>query len=183
MARLHYSAICSLDGYVADADGGWSWAFPDEEVHAFVNDQERETGTMLLGRRMYDVLKVWDTMEDDAPVIRDFAAIWRGIDKIVFSRTLEEVSTARTTLERSFDPEAIGARKAAAGRDLSIGGGELAGQALASGLVDEVRLILYPAIVGGGTPALPDGLRLDLELVAEGRFACGAVHLRYAVRG
>lgn len=183
MARLVYSAICSLDGYVADADGGWSWAVPDEEVHAFVNNQEREIGTMLLGRRMYEVLSAWETMEADNEVIRDFAAIWRAADKVVFSRTLEAVSTARTTLERAFEPEAIAARKAAAERDLSVGGGELAGQALAAGLVDEIRLIAYPAIVGGGTPALPEGLRLDLELEAEGRFACGAVHLRYAVRG
>jgi dihydrofolate reductase len=184
MALLTYSAICSLDGYVADTDGRWEWAFPDEEVHAFVNDQERGVGTMLLGRRMYDVLKVWDTMgDDDNEIVRDFAAIWLGIDKVVYSRTLDEVPTARTTLERTFEPEAIRARKAAADRDLSIGGGELAGQALAAGLVDELRLIQYPVIVGGGTPALPDGLRVDLELAEEGRFACGAVHLRYVVRG
>ena len=181
MARLLYAALASLDGYVADADGRWDWAMPDEEVHAFVNDLTRPVGTHLYGRRMYEVLSVWETMpEQPQPeVIADYARIWQAADKVVYSRSLEEVTTARTRLERSFDPETVRAMKASAPRDLSIGGPELAAQALAAGLVDEVHLLLAPAIVGGGTRALPDGVRLDLELVDERRFANGMVYAGY----
>ena len=184
MAALIYSAIASLDGYVADVDGGFDWAAPDEEVHAAVNDLERTIGTHLLGRRMYEVLLAWETMDTgpEPEVIRDFAGIWRSADKVVFSRTLEGVSSARTRLEREFDPEAVQRLKASATRDLAVGGPELAAQALRAGLVDELHLFLNPVLVGGGTPALPDGLRLDLELLDERRFGNGVVHLHHRVR-
>jgi dihydrofolate reductase len=172
---LVYSAIASLDGYVADADGRFEWSAPDEEVHAFVNDLERPVGTFLLGRRMYEVLSPWDTMDDPAPVMRDFAQIWRAADKVVYSRTLGEPSTARTRIEREFDPEAVRRMEG----ELSIGGPELAGQAIRAGLVDELHLFLSPVVVGGGTAALPDGVRWDLELVEERRFGNGVVFLRY----
>ena len=182
MARLVYATICSLDGYVADVDGKWEWAVPDEEVHAFVNDLERPIGTYLYGRRMYEVLVAWETMDDEHPLMRDYAQIWRAADKIVYSRTLEEPASARTRIERAFEISAVRRLKALSAADLSIGGPELAGQALAAGLVDELHLLLAPAIVGGGTRALPDGLRLDLELLAERRFGNGFQHLHYRVR-
>ena len=185
MARLIYAAIASLDGYVADADGGFAWSMPDEEVHAAVNDLERTVGTHLLGRRMYEVLLAWETMDtgpEQPEVIRDYAGIWRSADKVVYSRTLEGVSSARTRLEREFDPEAVRRLKASATRDLAVGGPELAAQALRAGLVDELHLFLNPVVVGGGTPALPDGLRLDLELLGERRFGNGVVHLHHRLR-
>jgi dihydrofolate reductase len=182
MAKLIYAAITSLDGYVADESGNWDWSFPDEEVHTFVNEMERPVGTYLLGRRMYDVLQVWETMDDPAPAMRDYAALWRAAEKIVFSRTLEEVSSARTRIEREFDPEAIRALKDSAGSDLSIGGPNLAAEALRAGLVDEVRLLVSPVVVGGGNPALPDGVRVDLELLGERRFGNGVVYLHYRTR-
>jgi dihydrofolate reductase len=174
---LVYSALASLDGYVADADGRFEWAAPDAEVHAFVNDLERGVGTMLLGRRMYEVLAVWETMDEPEPEMRDFAEIWRAADKVVYSRTLETVATARTRIEREFDPEAVRAMKAEV--DVSIGGPELAGHALRAGLVDELQLLISPILVGGGTAALPDGVRRELELVEERRFGNGVVFLRY----
>jgi dihydrofolate reductase len=180
MAKLIYTAITSLDGYIADEDGRFDWSAPDAEVHAFVNDQEREVGTYLLGRRLYDVMAVWETMDDPEPVMRDYAQIWRAATKIVYSRTLGDVSSARTRIERDFDPDAIRALKAAAGADLSIGGAELAAQALHAGIVDECRLFLSPVVVGGGTAALPSGLRLGLELLDERRFGNGVVYLRYS---
>ncbi len=172
---LVYSAIASLDGYVADADGRFEWSAPDEEVHAFVNDLERPVGTLLLGRRMYEVLAPWETMDDPAPVMSDFAQIWRSADKVVYSRTLAEPSTARTRIEREFDPEAVRHMEG----ELSIGGSELAAQAIRAGLVDELRLFVSPIVVGGGTAALPDGVRWELELVEERRFGNGVVFLRY----
>jgi dihydrofolate reductase len=172
---LVYSAIASLDGYVADADGHFEWSAQDEEVHAFVHDLERPVGTFLLGRRMYEVLSPWDTMDDPAPIMRDFAQIWRAADKVVYSRTLAEPSTARTRIEREFDPDAVRGMQG----ELSIGGPELAGQAIRAGLVDELRLFVSPVVVGGGTAALPDGVRWDLELVEERRFGNGVVFLRY----
>jgi dihydrofolate reductase len=185
MAKLIYSAIASLDGYVADERGEFGWARPDEEVHQFVNDLEREVGTYLYGRRMYEVLAVWETMggDDAHPVIRDYADVWRSADKIVYSRTLTEASSARTRIEREFDPDEVRRMKEDADRPIAVGGAELAAQALHAGLVDELHLFLAPAIVGGGTRALPDGLRLDLELVAERRFASGFVHLHHRVAG
>jgi dihydrofolate reductase len=181
VAKLIYAALSSLDGYVADAEGNFDWAEPDEEVHAFVNDLERTVGTQLLGRRMYEVLLPWETMDvtDQPPVIRDFAEIWRGADKVVYSTTLEAVSSARTRIERAFDPEAVRRMKASADRDLAVGGPNLAGQAIAAGLVDELHLFLSPVLVGGGTRALPDDVRVPLELLDERRFGNGTVYLRY----
>jgi dihydrofolate reductase len=179
VARLIYSAIASLDGYVADEDGRWDWSVPDAEVHAAVNDLTRPAGTHLLGRRMYDVLVAWETIEDDEPEIRDFAELWRGADKVVYSRTLAEPRSARTRIEREFVPEAIRAMKAEAERDLYIAGPELAAQAFAAGLVDDCHLFLSPVIVGGGKRALPDGVQVRLELAGERRFGNGVVHLAY----
>jgi dihydrofolate reductase len=184
MGRLIYAAIASLDGYVADEGGNFDWSAPDEEVHAFVNELQRTVGTQLLGRRMYEVLAVWDTIDtgpDQEPVMREFAELWRAADKVVYSRTLGSVSTARTRLDRDFDPEAVRALKAEADRDLTVGGPGLAEQALRAGLVDDVHLFLSPVVVGGGTRALPDGLRLDLTLVDDRRFRNGVVHLGYRV--
>ena len=185
MGRLVYSAICSLDGYVNDERGVFDWAAPDEEVHRFVNEQERDIGTYLYGRRMYDVMRFWETAgaepgESDALV--DFARIWRAADKVVFSTTLDEATTDRTRLEHSFDAGSVRRLVDEAGTDVSIGGPTIAAEALRAGLVDDVHLLLNPVVVGGGTAALPDGLRLDLELVDEFRFAGGVVHLHYAVR-
>ena len=173
MARLMYLAQMSLDGYVADEDGAWDWTIPDDEVHAFINDLERPIRTHLYGRRMYEVLRPWETMDAQPghpPVVYDFAAVWRAADKVVYSRTLEAVDTARTRLEREFDPETVRGMKESAEADLLIGGPELAGRAFAAGLVDDVHLFAAPVIVGGGTRALPDHVRLDLELVDERRF-------------
>jgi dihydrofolate reductase len=182
MARLIYSAIASLDGYVADEDGRFDWAAPDEQVHAFVNDLMRPVGTHLYGRRLYEVMAGWETdptLAEQSPVMRDFAELWQAADKIVYSTTLAAPSTARTRIERAFDPAAVGELKAAADRDLLVGGPELAAQAFAAGLVDECRLFLAPIIVGGGKQALPDHVRLRLELLDERRFGNGMVHLRY----
>jgi dihydrofolate reductase len=183
VASLTYSAIASLDGYTADASGSFDWAAPDAEVHAFVNDLERHAGTYLYGRRMYETMAVWETMDVAAEPepMRDYAEIWRAADKVVYSRTLAEASTPRTRIEREFEPDAVRAMKAAAGRDLSIGGPGLAAHALRAGVVDELQLFLVPVVVGGGTRALPDGLRLDLELLDQRRFAGGAVYLHYRV--
>ena len=181
MAQLIYLTTASLDGYIADADGGFGWAEPDEEVHRFVNDLVRTVGTHLLGRRMYEVMTFWETDEasNDTGYMGDFARIWQDADKIVYSRTLADVPTARTRLERDFDPDAVRALKESQGRDLGIGGAELAGHALHAGLVDELHLIVAPAVVGGGTRALPDGLFLRLELVDQRRFSGGMAYLRY----
>lgn len=185
MAKLILSALGSLDGYTTDADGSFDFAAPDEEVHAFVNDLARPVGTQLLGRRTYEVLEVWDTMDlsDEPAPMRDFQDIWKGSDKVVYSRTLEATPAPRTRLEREFEPDAVRALKVSADRDLAIGGPELAGHALRAGLVDELQLFLAPVVVGGGSRTLPDAVRLDLELQAERRFAGGFVFLQYAVRG
>jgi dihydrofolate reductase len=179
---LIYSAIASLDGYVADADGDFGWAFPDEEVHAFVNELERPIGTYLYGRRMYEVMAAWETLDDEHPVARDFAKLWRAADKIVYSRTLAKVSTARTRIERAFDPVAVRALKAEAARDLSVGGPELAAAAFAAGLVDECWLVVAPVLVGSGTEAFPGAATVTLELTEERRFGNGMVYLHYRVR-
>jgi len=186
MAKLIYSVIASLDGYVADEDANFDWAAPDEEVHAFVNDLERPVGTYLYGRRMYEVMAYWETahtLADEPPVIRDYTRIWQAADKIVYSKTLEAVSSTRTRIERDFDPEAVRQLKASAGRDLSVGGPDLAAQAIRAGLVDEYHLLVVPVMVGGGTRWLPDDVRFELELVDERRFAGGVVHLHYRRRG
>jgi dihydrofolate reductase len=185
MAKLIYSAIASLDGYVEDAAGKFDWAAPDDEVHAFINDFERPVGTYLYGRRMYETMRSWETVSagaDQPAVSRDFAEIWRAAEKIVYSGTLERVSSARTRIERDFDPDAIRGLKQASGRDLTIGGAELAGQAIAAGLVDELHLLLVPILVGAGKRALPDHVgRLQVELLSERRFRDGVVSLNYRV--
>jgi dihydrofolate reductase len=185
MARLIYSAITSLDGYVADEDGNFDWAAPDEEVHRFVNELERPVGAYLYGRRMYEVMAFWetaDTVADKPTAMQDFAAIWQAADKIVYSKTLETASSARTLIERDFDPEAVRQMKASAESDISMGGPGLAAQAMRAGLVDELHLFLNPVVVGGGTPALPDDVRLQLELLGQRRFVSGVVHLHYRFR-
>jgi dihydrofolate reductase len=185
MARLIYSAITSLDGYVADEDGGFDWAAPDEEVHRFVNDLERPVGTYLYGRRMYEVMVYWETahtLAEQPPSVQDFAEIWQAADKIVYSKTLGTVSSARTRIERDFDPEAVRQMKESAGRDITVGGPDLAAQAIRAGLVDECHLFLAPIVVGGGKQSLPDDVRLKLELRDVRRFGNGVVYLHYHTR-
>jgi len=184
MAKLVYSAIASLDGYTADDNGNFDWAAPDPEVLAFVNDLERGFGTYLYGRRMYETMLFWETFdaaEADPPAVCDFAGIWQGAAKVVYSRTLDVVSSATTRIERVFDPEAVLRMKQTAGQDLSIGGPDLGGQAMAAGLVDELHLFLTPVTVGGGTPALPRHVYADLELLDVNRFAGGVVHLHHGI--
>jgi len=178
---LVYSAIASLDGFVEDAQGGFGWAKPDHEVHAFVNELERPIGTYLYGRRMYETMVYWDTDDNSDAVARDYASIWRSAEKVVFSRTLQTPSSAKTRVEPSFDPEAISKLKETSQADLTVGGAELAGQAIAAGLVDECRLFVVPALVGGGKRALPDNVRANLELLSERRFRGGVVYLRYRI--
>lgn len=181
MARLIYSAITSLDGYVADEDGNFDWAAPDEEVHAFVNDLEQSVGTYLYGRRMYEVMVAWETMPltGEPNVVRDFAEMWRTADKVVYSTTLETTSSARTRIERDLDPEAVRQMKTTAGPDISVGGPGLAASAIKAGLVDECHLFLTPILVGGGTRSLPDDVRVKLELLDERHFRNGVVYLHY----
>jgi dihydrofolate reductase len=185
VAKLIYSNIASLDGYIEDEDGEFGWARPSEEVHAFENELMRPLGTHLYGRRLYETMRFWETDDpgfDESPVYRDFATIWRATDKIVYSRTLDEPSTARTQIEREFDPEAVRRLKESADRDLAIGGPGLASEAFRAGLVDEIHLVLVPVVVGGGKPALPKGVQANLELLDERRFDNGSVHLHYRVR-
>ncbi len=185
MGKLIYSALTSLDGYVADEDGRFDWAEPDEEVHTFVNDLERPVGTYLYGRRMYEVMAAWvvaETVADQPPYMKDYAEIWKAADKIVFSKTLESASTARTRIERDFDPEAVRRMKASAASDIAVGGPDLAAQAIRAGLVDEYHLFLAAIVVGGGNPSLPNDVRVKLELLDERRFGNGVVYLRYLVR-
>jgi dihydrofolate reductase len=186
VAELLYSAITSLDGMVVDADGRFDWARPDEELHAVVNDQERSVGTYLYGRRMYEVMVAWETMQaapGQQDAAADYSGIWQAADKVVYSTTLPAVSSARTRMERVFDPDAVRRLKAAADQDLSVGGPGLAAAAFRAGLVDQVDLFIHPVVVGGGTPALPTGVRLDLELAGERRIGSGVVHLRYRIGG
>jgi dihydrofolate reductase len=185
VAKLVYAAIASLDGYVEDKSGGFDWAAPDEQVHAFVNDLERPIGTYLYGRRMYETMLYWETVgtgAERAAVSRDFAKLWRAAEKVVYSRTLQTASSARTRIERGFDPAAIRKLKESATRDISVGGAQLAGEAMAAGLVDECHLFLHPILVGGGKRALPDGVRVRLELLDSRRFSSGVMHLHYGVR-
>ena len=182
MAKLIYSAITSLDGYVADEDGNFDWAVPDEQVHAFVNDLERPIGTYLYGRRMYEVMVGWetaDTFTEQSAVMRDFARIWQAAEKVVYSKTLQAVPSIRTRIERAFDAAAVRQIKATTERDISVGGPELAAHAIRARLVDEYHLLVVPVLVGGGKPSLPDGIRMDLELLDERRFDSGVVHLHY----
>ena len=185
MAKLIYSAIGSLDGYVEDEQGSFDWAAPDEQVHAFVNDLERPIGTYLYGRRMYETMVFWETAStsgDQPAAARDFAQIWQAAEKVVYSRTIQTLSSARTRIERDFDPSAIRRLKESSDSDISVGGAELASRAIAAGLVDECHLFLCPIVVGGGKRALPDDVRVELELLAERRFRSGVVHLHYRVR-
>ena len=185
MARLIYATIASLDGYVADADGNFDWAAPDEEVHRFVNDLERPIGTYLYGRRMYEVMAYWEsahTIAGQPPFVTEFAELWQAADKIVYSKTLTEVTSARTRIEREFDPEAVRRLKATAERDITVGGPHIAAQAFKHGLVDECHVFIAPAIVGGGTRSLPDGVRAGLELLDQCRFDNGVVHLHYRTK-
>lgn len=185
MGQLIYSGIISLDGYLADSQGNFDWSAPDEEVHAFVNDLERAAGTYLFGRRMYEVMSIWDTMggPEDPPVIQDFARIWRGADKVVYSSSLAHATTARTRVERSFNPDAVRELKAGTDRNIGIGGATLAAAALRAGLVDECQIFVNPVAVGGGLRYLPDELNLRLDLVDEHRFGNGVVYLRYRCLG
>jgi dihydrofolate reductase len=185
MARLIYAAIASLDGYIEDENGRFDWAEPDEEVHAFVNDLERPVGTYLYGRRMYETMAGWETdpsLAEHSREMRDFAEIWQAADKIVYSRSLETASTERTRIERDFDPDAVRELKAAAARDLGVGGPDLAAHAFRAGLVDECHLFLAPILVGNGKPAFPDDVRVTLELLDERRFGNGTVYLAYRAR-
>ena len=183
MAKLIYSAIASLDGYVEDESGNFDWAAPDEELHSFVNDLERPVGTYLYGRRMYETMVFWETahtLAGQRPVLQDFAEIWQAADKVVYSRTLEAASSARTKIERDFDSDAIRRLKATAVCDITIGGAELAAQAIEARLVDEYHLFLTPIVVGGGKRFLPVDTHVELELLDERRFDSGVVHLHYS---
>ncbi|MGG7104097.1 dihydrofolate reductase family protein [Rhodococcus sp. 24CO] len=182
MVNLEYSAICSLDGYVADDEGNFDWAMPDAEVHGFANNLERDVGTHLYGRRMYEVMTAWETMADPDPIADEFGRIWRRADKVVYSTTLAEPSTQRTRIERAFDPEAVRAMKARATQDISISGPTLAAHAIAAGLVDEIHLFLCPVMVGSGLRALSADVRVDLELLEQKAFRSGVVYLRYGVK-
>lgn len=181
MAKLIYSGIMSLDGYVADAAGSFDWSMPDDEVHGFVNDLTQPVGTFLCGRRLFEVMIVWETLDltDQPPAMRDFAQLWRAADKVVYSTTLTDAVSSRTRIEPHFDPDAIRRLKASEDRDIAIGGPDLAAQAIRAGLVDEYQLFLSPVVVGGGKAFLPDDVRLSLELLDERRFANGVVYLRY----
>jgi dihydrofolate reductase len=185
LTKLIYTVITSLDGYVADEDGNFDWAAPSDEVHAFVNDLERPIGTYLYGRRLYEVMVAWESMPNLAAqpaVIRDYAAIWQAADKIIYSSTLEATSSARTRIERAFDPDGVRRMKALAASDIGVGGPTLAATAIKAGLVDEYHLFLHPIVVGGGTQALPHHVRVNLELLDERRFAGGEVHLHYRAK-
>jgi dihydrofolate reductase len=185
VAKLIYAAIASLDGYIEDEGGKFDWAEPDEEAHAFINDLERPVGTYLYGRRMYEVMTAWETLPDLAnqpPALRDFAEIWRAADKIVYSGTLEAVVTARTRIERDFDPDTVRELKTAAERDVAVGGAELAAHAFRAGLVDELHLFVAPVVVGGGKRSLPANVRLELELLDERRFDGGMLYVRYRTK-
>lgn len=182
MGKLIYSFLVSLDGYIADADGNFDWAMPDEEVHAFINDLQRPLGTHLYGRRLYETMAGWETdptLAAHSEVMRDFAEQWQAAEKFVYSTTLQQVSTGRTRIERSFSPDALRQLKATVTHDLSIGGAGLAAHAVKAGLVDEYQVFVAPVATGGGTPFLPAGIRIDLDLQEERRFGNGMVYLRY----
>ena len=184
MAKLVYMTLMSLDGYVADRSGNFDWAMPDAEVHAFVNELERGYGTLLYGRRMYDVMTFWEdqtALKDEPKVVQEYGEIWRAADKIVFSRSLRAARTARTRLVGEFDASEVREMKVRAPRDLAVGGSELAGVAFHAGLVDEIRLIIVPVAVGDGTAALPRDMQVPLVLLDERTFANGMVHLHYVV--
>lgn len=185
MANLIYSALSSLDGYIEDNEGKFDWAMPDEEVHSYVNDLERGTGTFLFGRRMYETMMVWETdpsLAAESPLLRDYAEIWQAADKIVYSRTLKAAATRKTQIERTFDPDSVRRLKETAAHDISIGGPELAAHAFRAGLIDECHLFITPILVGGGKRSLPNDVWLELELLEERRFRSGMVFLRYRAK-
>lgn len=185
MAHLIYTTNASLDGYIEDNEGRFDWTTPDEEYFKFISNLVKEAGTYLYGRRIYETMMVWETdprLAAESPLWRDFAETWQAANKIVFSKTLESVSTGKTQLERSFNAEAIQQLKKSVGKDILIGGAELAAQAFRSGLIDEYHLFLIPIILGGGKPSLPNNVRLDLNLLEERRFGSGVVFLRYQIR-
>lgn len=185
MARLIYASNMSLDGCTEDARGAFDWAPPDDEVFAFITELMRSAGTYLYGRRMYETMAVWETdptLAGRSELAADYASVWRAADKVVFSSSLAATSTANTQIGRHFDPRTVHELKAAARRDLIVGGPNLAGQALAAGLVDEIRLFVWPVVLGGRNPALPTGTRADLELLDEHRLGKGVVQLHYRVR-
>jgi dihydrofolate reductase len=179
MVDLVYTANVSVDGYTEDNDGRLDWSAPNEEVFSFIRELERPAGTYLYGRRMYEAMLYWESASPDEGYVREFAEMWRNADKVVYSRSLESVSSARTRLEHDFDPEAVRNLKAAAARRITIGGANLAGQALAAGLVDELRLLTVPVVLGGGKPWLPKDGCLPLRLLESRRFGNGVVYLRY----
>jgi dihydrofolate reductase len=187
MAKLIYSMIMSLDGYTEDEHGDFGWGAPEDEgVHTYVNELASSAGTYLYGRRMYETMVYWETahtIPGQPQFVLDWARQWQAAEKIVYSRTLTEPRSARTRIEREFDPDAVRRFKAGAKHDITVDGPELAAQALRAGLVDEVQMIVCPAVVGGGKRFFPDGVRLGLELLDERRFGSGVVALRYAVRG
>lgn len=185
MAKLVYSMITSLDGYIADEDGNFDWAVPDDEVHAFINDIERSYGTYLYGRRLYEMMVGWETdhtLAEQSPLMRDFAELWQAADKIVYSKTLEAVSTTKTRIERDFDPEAIRHMKVSAEQDMEVGGADLASQAFKARLVDECHLFVVPIVVGGGKQCFTNNVRVKLELLDEHRFGNGTIYLHYRTR-
>jgi dihydrofolate reductase len=184
VTKLIYAVLGSLDGYFEDEEGGFDWAAPDDEVHAFVNELERSIGTYLYGRRMYETMVFWETVSaeaDEPAVFLEYAEIWRAAEKIVYSRTLQAPSSAKTRIEREFDPDAVRQLKLSSTADIAVAGGELAGQAIGAGLLDECHLFVCPIVVGGGKRALPDNVRVELELLDERRFGNGVVHLHYRV--
>jgi dihydrofolate reductase len=185
MSKMIYSAIMSLDGFIADETGNFDWAMPDREVHTFVNQLERSVGTYLLGRRMYEVMKFWEdgaALETEPEYFREFGRLWRAADKVVYSKSLPAAATQRTRLEREFNSDQVRRLMTEAHRDVSIGGADLAGQAFRAGLVDECYFFVAPASVGGGTAALPRDYRVRFELLEHRSFGNGMVHLHYAVR-
>jgi dihydrofolate reductase len=185
MAKLIYDACTSLDGYVADEAGNFDWAELGDEVHAFINRRERQIGTYLFGRKMYETMAVWETPDVLAhltPTALEYAPIWQAAEKIVYSTTLQGVTTAKTRLERRFEADAVRQLKAGASRDVAVGGPTLAAHAIRAGLVDEYHLLIAPIIAGGGTPYLPGKVSLQLELLDERRFDNGLVHVRYRAK-
>jgi dihydrofolate reductase len=182
LGKLIYAAITSLDGYIEDEHGDFSWGEPDEEVHGFINDLQRSVGIYLYGRKLYEVMAVWETISSDEQpsVMGDFADIWRAAEKIVYSKTIETPTTAKTRIERDFDIESVRALKRSSDADLTVGGADLATHAFKAGLIDECHLFLAPIVVGGGRRALPNNVRLELELKDERRFDSGFIYLRYS---
>jgi dihydrofolate reductase len=182
MGKLIYFTPTSLDGYIADEGGNYDWSAPDDEVHAFINDLVRPMGTYLYGRKLYQTMAIWETPDvipGRTPAMLDFARIWQAADKIVYSKSLETVSTPKTRLEREFDPQAVRDLKAQLPHDVSVGGPTLAAHAIRTGLVDEIHLFVVPIVIGGGKQVLPSNVCVKLDLLDERRFANGMVYLRY----